>query len=178
MNNIDFSNNNFLESKFITNVNNIFIQLNLSIMENNLSKIDHFVDDNIFSELKSKLDDLNAKNQIQIFEEINIKQTLILKITNLEDKDIIKVNITSEYVSYVINKDNKTIISGNPDRLIEKENYLTFEKQKDANIQGEARKCHSCGSNMDINDNGKCQYCGAIYNLENYDWVLIDLKTL
>ena len=48
MNNLDFSNNNFLESKFIASVNNIFVQLNISIMENNLSKIDHFVADNVF----------------------------------------------------------------------------------------------------------------------------------
>lgn len=175
MNNI---NNNFLKSEFITNANNIFVQLNISIMENDLSKIDHFVNDNVFNKLKIKLDNLNKENQIQVFDEINIKQTTVLKIEELEKNFIAKVNITSEYISYVIDKTTRTVVNGNPNLTIEKENYLTFEKQKDSNIQSEARKCHSCGSNININDNGKCQYCGAIYNLEKYDWFLTDLKTL
>ncbi len=25
---------------------------------------------------------------------------------------------------------------------------------------------------MDINHSGKCNYCGQIYNQEDYDWVL------
>lgn len=31
---------------------------------------------------------------------------------------------------------------------------------------------------MDINNNGKCEYCGAIYDLENYDYVLVDIKKI
>ncbi len=178
MNDLQKEDNKFLNSEFITNVNNIFVQLNISIMKNDLTTIDHFVDDNVFNQLKNKLDILNSNNQTQVFDEINIKQTTVLRIEELEEHFIGKVNITSEYISYVIDKTTKTIISGDPNLTVEKENYLTFQKQKDTKIQKEARKCHSCGSNININDNGKCQYCGAIYNLENYDWVLTDLKTL
>ena len=30
----------------------------------------------------------------------------------------------------------------------------------------------SCGASIDVNANGKCPYCGTIYNLEDKDWVL------
>jgi len=59
---------------------------------------------------------------------------------------------------------------------MEKTNYLTFEKNKNTSTQPEARKCPSCGSNMDVNNSGKCEYCGTIYNLEDYEWILTEMK--
>jgi predicted lipid-binding transport protein (Tim44 family) len=178
MNDLNFFNDSFLESKFITNVNNIFIQLHLGITTNNLDKIKHFVNDSVFNTFKARLDNLNNNNQVQMFDEINVKQTSILEIKELDDKFIAKVNITSRYMDYILDKNTGQKICGDNTRRIEKENYLTFEKKKNSSLQGEARKCHSCGANIDVNANGKCEYCGTIYDLENHDWILTDLETI
>jgi predicted lipid-binding transport protein (Tim44 family) len=177
MNNLDFFDDNFLESKFITNVDNIFIQLHLSLVTNRLDKIRHFVNDDVFNEFKNKLNILNSNNQIQMFDEINVKQTSILSKEELEDKYIIKVKLISRYMDYTLDKDSKEKITGDDTTRIEKNNYLTFEKKKNATIQNEARKCHSCGANIDVNANGKCEYCGTVYDLENHDWILTNIET-
>lgn len=178
MDNLDFTNNNFLKSKFITNVNNVFIQLHLGLTTNNLAKSEHFVNDNVFNKFKVRLDNLNNNNQVQMFDEINVKQTSILEIKEIDDKLVVKVNITSRYMDYILDKNTGEKISGDNSRRIEKESYLTFEKKKDFSLQSEARKCHSCGANIDVNANGKCEYCGTIYDLENHDWILTDLETI
>ncbi len=170
--------NNFSESKFITNINNIFIQLHLSLTTNNLDKIKHFVSDEIYNTFKHRLDNLNNSNQVQMFDEINVKQTTILKVEELSDKFSIKVNITSRYMDYIIDKNTGKKIYGDDTRRVEKENYLTYEKRKDFILQSEARKCPSCGANIDVNANGKCEYCGTVYNLEKHDWILTELETL
>lgn len=178
MNNLNFFNDSFLESKFITNVNNIFIQLHLGLTTNNLDKIKHFVNDSVFNTFKARLDNLNNNNQVQMFDEINVKQTSFLEIKELDDKFIAKVNITSRYMDYILDKNTGQKIYGDNTRRIEKENNLTFEKKKNASLQSEARKCHSCGANIDVNANGKCEYCGTIYDLENHDWILTYLETI
>lgn len=178
MNDLEKIDNNFISSDFISSVENVFIQINISIMNNNLEEIDHFVDDQIYKKLKNILDNLNLKNQVLIFKEINIKQTKILRTEKLDNKYIAKVNISSNYISYIIDKNTKLLISGDPNKIIEKENYLTFEKKIDVEAQNEARKCDNCGANMDINNSGKCNYCGAIYDLENHSWIMTDLKTM
>ena len=78
---------------------------------------------------------------------------------------------------YEMNKDTKEVYGDDTDR-IEERYILTFEKIINTKEQGISRKCPGCGANMDINNNGKCEYCGAIYDLENYDYILVDIKKI
>ena len=57
-------------------------------------------------------------------------------------------------------------------------NVLTFVKKATAQKQGVVRKCPTCGAPLSVNTSGKCEYCGSIYNQEDYDWVLNELEVL
>ena len=41
---------------------------------------------------------------------------------------------------------------------------------------GDVRKCPACGAPMNVNKSGKCDYCGSIYNQEDYDFVLTNIS--
>ena len=41
-----------------------------------------------------------------------------------------------------------------------------------------AKVCPGCGAPVNVNSNGVCEYCGTVYNTEDYDWILIDILTL
>lgn len=170
--------NTFSEAKFITFVNNVFIQLYLNITTNSLDKVRHFVNQEVYEKFKERLDNLNNNNQIELFDECNVKETYIIDVTSDNDNFIIKVKLVSRYMDYLIDKVTKKFISGNNKYRIEKNNYLIFKKSKSAVKQKEARKCPSCGANIDVNNNGKCSFCGSIYNLENYDWILTSIETV
>ena len=45
----------FTESKFITYVNNIFVQVHLAIVTKELENIKHFVSDNLYNKLIQKV---------------------------------------------------------------------------------------------------------------------------
>ena len=96
----------------------------------------------------------------------------------MEDKFVIKVMLISRYMDYLINDTTREFVSGNNSSRVERTNYLTFEKIRDYKDQGYARKCPGCGANIDVNNSGKCTYCGAIYNNQDYDWILVDIETL
>lgn len=169
--------NDFTESKFKTFVDNVFIQIHLAIMTKELEKIKHFVSNDVYERFEKKVSTLTQQNMIQMYDEINVKQTTILSSIIEENKMVIKVNITSRYMDYLMDEDGN-FISGINDRRIEKENYLTFEKKINHLSSSQARKCPGCGANIDVNANGKCVYCGTTYNLEDKDWVLTSLETV
>ncbi|MCI9434635.1 MAG: TIM44-like domain-containing protein [Bacilli bacterium] len=169
--------NTFSESKFKTKVDNIFVMLHISLMTNNLDRVKHFISNKVFNNFNERLNNLNNNNQIQMFDELNVKSTEIQNIEITNDNFIITVKLTSRYMDYVINKDTKKLISGNNSHRIEKTNILTFTKIRDFKIQDSVRKCPSCSANMNVNNTGKCEYCGTIYNNKDYDWILENIET-
>lgn len=167
----------FSESKFKTKIDNIFVMLHFSLMTKNLSRVDHFISDEVYNEFNERLNKLNQNNQIQMFDELNVKSTEIQNIEIADTEFIIKVKLISRYMDYIIDADSRKLIKGNNTFRIEKTNILTFKKRRNFKIQDSVRKCPSCGANMNINNTGKCEYCGTIYNTEDYDWILTDIQT-
>lgn len=168
----------FNESMFITKVNNIFIQLFSSIMLDELDNVKHFISDEIFNYANEIV--LKNKNNgtRQMYDELNVKNSSIHSIEVNENVYTIKVYLQSRYMDYIISLDDGSRVSGNDDSRIQVDYMLTFEKKADFINQGVARKCPGCGAPMNINESGKCSYCGAIYNQEDYDWILTKLEVL
>ncbi len=167
----------FTESKFKTFVDNVFIQIHLAVMTKELDKIKHFVSHKVFDYYNKFVTELNQNKLIQMYDEINVKNTRILDYNVLNDKMIINVIITSRYMNYLMDE-NGNFVSGINDRRIEKENFLTFEKKIDFVQQGNVNKCPGCGASIDVNANGKCAYCGTIYDLNNKSWILVNIETV
>ena len=167
----------FSESKFKTKVDNIFVMLHISLMTKNLSRVDHFISDEVYNEFNERLKQLNANNEVQMFDELNVKSTEIQNIEITDTEFNVNVKLISRYMDYIIDADSKKLIRGNNTSRIEKTNILTFTKKRNFRVQGSVRKCPACGANMNINNTGKCEYCGTIYNTEDYDWVLTKITT-
>lgn len=167
----------FTESKFKTYVDNIFIQLHLALVTKELENIKHFVSDEVYNKYQNKLDELNKKHLIQMYDEINVAQTDILSYKVDNENMIIEVNILSRYLDYLMDEDGN-YVSGDTDIRTEKNNHLIFTKKINYEKSKTVRKCPGCGASIDVNASGKCEYCGTIYNLEDKDWVLksIDIK--
>ena len=189
----------FTEAKFKTCADNIFIQLHLALVTKELENIKHFVSDEVYNKYQNKLDELNKKHLIQMYDEINVAQTDILSYKVDNENMIIEVNILSRYLDYLMDEDANYIsgdtdvrsvranyvmeeegnyVSGDTDIRTEKNNHLIFTKKINYEKSKTVRKCPGCGASIDVNASGKCEYCGTIYNLEDKDWVLksIDIK--
>ena len=168
---------NFNEINFKSYVDNIFIKLLHAVMLNKLDTVDHFISDGVYYMLNEKIKELDEKNLIQMYEMTNVRESSITNFEETDDKYIITVTLHSRYVDYLIDKNTKQTVSGDDEHRVEKTNILKFERSKDIKKQSIARKCPTCGANMDINNNGKCKYCGSIYDLENYNFILVSWIT-
>lgn len=168
--------NEFNEAMFKTKVDNIFVKLFTSIMKGDLSDVDHFVSDEVKNKYMIYINELKSRNERQMYDELNVKNTKILSRKELEDKEVVEVEIISRYMDYIIDIDTGETIKGDDTRRIEKRNILVFEKKNDTKDIKLVRKCPGCGASISVNTSGKCEYCGTIYNLEDYDYILTDIQ--
>lgn len=111
-----------------------------------------------------------------MYDELNVAQTDILNYQATDDLMTIEIKIISRYLDYLVDQ-NGNYVSGNNSSRTQKENYLTFTKKTNFKKTGSISKCPGCGAAINVNANGKCAYCGTIYNLVDKDWVLSSLKT-
>lgn len=168
--------NNFNEAMFKTKVDNIFVKLYSAEMKQDLSDVLHFINDDVRNVFQNRIDKNKKLNRRQIYDEINVKNTNIIDRNITNDKEFVKVEIISRYMDYVIDLNTGNTIYGDDTRRIEKRNILMFEKKIDAKDSDIIRKCPGCGASMSVNTSGKCEYCGTIFNQEDYDYVLVELN--
>lgn len=166
----------FSESKFITYVNNIFIQIYTSLMTKEIENIKHFVTDSLYQMLEDKVAELKSQGLIQMYDELNVASTDILSYQVENNQMMIQVRILSRYLDYIVDEDGN-YIRGNNESRISKNNDLTFVKKVNFQKVGTVNKCPGCGASIDVNKTGLCPYCGTTYNQEDKNWIVSSMKT-
>lgn len=166
----------FNEAMFKTKVDNIFVKLYTCIMKGDLTDVRHFISEELYNNYINKINELISHNKRQMYDEINVKNTMIINRKILEDKEIIDVEIVSRYMDYIIDINTGYLISGDDTRRIERRNILRFEKKLNTKDFGIVRKCPGCGASINVNNTGKCEYCDTIFNLDDYDYILVSIN--
>ncbi|MBE5805644.1 MAG: hypothetical protein E7313_02870 [Clostridiales bacterium] len=162
----------FAEAKFKAKVDNMFIQLYTAVMKQDLTRVKHFLSNEVYDKYNNKIQQLQSKNYLQLYDELNVSDTNIINISEFDDRFEIEVSLLTKYLDYILDKTTRKFISGDRDVREEKRVRLVFSKIKKAKSFGSARTCDGCGANMDLNKTGVCEYCGTTYELKNYDWIL------
>lgn len=169
--------NNFNEATFKSYVDNMFVKIHSAIMHDELDTVSHFMTKDLYQYFIQKVADLNQKNLIQMYDELNVKSTEIIGFESNDTELKIKVLLTSRYLDYYLNKETGDFVSGNNQSRVEKENILILTKKRDFLTQKSVRKCPGCGASISVNTNGICSYCGTAYNLNDYDYILTNITT-
>mgnify|MGYP002858864892 CR=1 FL=1 len=168
----------FNESMFITKVNNMFVKFFTDIMMDRLPEVNHFVSDEVYKYGENIINNVKKDGNRQMYDELNVKSTTIKKIEITEDSFIINVYLQSRYMDYIISLDDGDYVSGNNTSRKQEDYNLTLTKRRVTRDQSIVRKCPGCGAPINVNNSGKCEYCGSIYNQEDYDWVITSLEKL
>ena len=141
----------FNETDFLGKVSNTYIMILTAIMTDNIKRVEHKISP-------------------------NVKEQLIKDKCEKEDHYEITVLLTSRYMDYQVDKTTGEYVSGINTERVEKEHYLTFSKIKGAKEIGIIKECPNCGASIDSNNTGICPYCRSVYNLKDYDWILIKMN--
>ena len=162
----------FTESMFKSKVDNIFVLMMSSIMFRDITRIYSSLNEGMRHKVQEIIDELNSKNEIQMYDDLNVKDTEIKNVQILADRYVIEVLLTSRYLDYKLDATTKKYKSGNNSSRIELRNHLVFEEKRNHKSLGMAAKCPNCGANIDYNYSGVCEYCKEQMPKEDYDWIL------
>ena len=168
---------NFNEATFKSYVDNIFVKVYSAVMFDEMDTVRHFMGSDVFEKFSSRVENLNKKNLRQMYDELNVKSTEIVSFESTSLEFLITVKLVSRYLDYYLEKDSGDFVSGDRDTRVEMVNYLTFSKKRNFLTHGVVRKCPGCGASISVNTNGVCEYCGTSYRLDDYDYILIDIKS-
>ena len=141
----------FNEPLFMSKADNIFIKFFTAIMLDELKTVDHFVSDDVYEYGESIINYNKEHGYQQMYDMLNVKKSKNFKLNN-------------------------NSIEGNNKDRIEVNYLLTFKKNKNTEKSDIVKRCPGCGRSVDVNDSGACEYCGAIYNQEDFDWILTNIE--
>ena len=166
------------DAKLKNKFNNIFINLLFSIMTNNISKVECFLSKDLKERFNSIIEENKKNNERQMYDELNVKDIIITSKEVTDIKEIVHVTIISRYMDYIIDSNTSQYKRGINDHRVEKTNYLVFEKYLNAKDRPMIFKCPNCGADMDINFNGKCNFCRNVVDLSEYEYILTSIETI
>lgn len=163
-----------LKSKF----SNIFIMLLTGLMENDMTGAKHYISEELFTKYQDRCEKFIKNKEYQCYDEPNVGD---INITNRYEDDnyyYIEATLLSRYMDYVIDMDTLKYKRGVNDHRIDTYHHMVFRKRKDAKDRTEVVECPYCGASLDVNYNGKCEFCGKVFSAENYDYILINIDNL
>ena len=167
--------NNFNEIDFKTKVTNMIIQYFTCIMKNDLSNCKHFLKEQPINYATSIIDNMVQTNKRKMYDELNVSNIVITNTTSNEESTIYNINVDTKYLDYAIDLTNGNII-GNNNYRISKTYHFKIIKKNGIKEESIIYRCPSCGNSLDINYSGKCPYCGTIFNQEDYDYQILEIK--
>ena len=164
----------FDEGSFITKVTNMIKKIYNSITLDELDHVKHFMTEELYQKYENEIIDSKNRNTRLIYDEVNVVSN-IKNIIEEESSFAIYVEVSAKYLKYYLSLDNGNFVSGDMNqRMIDNHTYV-FRKRKDAKTTSN-HKCPGCGSNINVAATGICPYCGSVYNLVEYDYVLTDIQ--
>lgn len=166
----------FTESGFKAKVDNTFIMILSCIIDRDMNKVKHKISSQLYDKYNSIVQNLKNNKEIQMYDELNVKNTYIKDINITDTSYIITVKLVSRYMDYIIDENTKKYKRGINSERIEKDNTLVFVKRRDAKKMGVVKQCTYCGASIDFNSNGICSFCRKPFDTEKYDWVLTSME--
>ena len=164
------------KSELISKFSNIYIMLLYSIMSNDITRVKHFLSDDLYNKYEKIVKDNIENDEQQMYDELNVYEINILKIEEVDSKEIVTVKLVSRYMDYVIDKKTGKLKRGINTQRIEKTNILVFEKSIKLSESKIIYTCPNCSANIDVNFNGVCSYCGKSIEFKGSDYILTSLE--
>lgn len=162
----------FQEALFYSKVNNIFVLMLNAIMLSDMTGIESSLSSNMKEKISKQINELIKNNEIQMYDELNVKSTTITNVNITDDMFFIDVKLVSRYLDYKLDRNTKEYKYGDKESRIEIVNYLTFCEKRNHRDMSKAFYCPNCGANVDYNYSGLCKYCNSQLPKEEYDWIL------
>ena len=158
------------QAMMFTKVKNIYIMLLHAISKENLSIVDHYLDDALTKRINQTIENNKRNNVRQVFRQQNISDLVIVN----EDDQQITLRGETKHITYFVNRKNNKYVSGDNKTRITSRVTLKFKKN---NVESKSViHCPNCGGALQINTTGICTYCGNAVDERFSHYVLYSIE--
>jgi len=166
---------NFSEQVFLDKVQTAFFLVQKAWTQRNQDLARAVMSEALYRRHKMQTDELLQKGRTNVLENIVIGGTQIVKIASENDYDAITVRIRASMSDYMVEDKTGQMVDGHKEPKPFTE-YWTFVRRYDKKTQkpseAKAYICQNCGAPLEINESGKCSYCGTLSTAAAFDWVV------
>lgn len=141
------------EALMTTKVKNIYIMLLHAVSKENISLVDHYLDDRLTYKISQYIEENKANNVRQVFRQQNISNLVVVD----ENEESITLEADVKYITYFVNRKNNKYVSG--DDKTREAHTTTLRFRKNDIERRSTIHCPNCGATLNINASSYCKYC-------------------
>ncbi|MDQ3109425.1 MAG: TIM44-like domain-containing protein [Bacteroidota bacterium] len=166
----------FNEQKFYAKANTAFMEIQDAWMKQDLSGVRKWISDGVWQRFNTQFITMQSLGQKNSMSDIQVKTTVISDVQQDGNYDIIDVGIHFTMMDNFITENHPQLST---EGYLENVEYWTFIRKSGVpeNDIFHSQNCPSCGAQLPSNmgEVGKCESCGVITTLGDYDWVLSEI---
>ncbi len=169
---------NFDQAAFLDRAQTAFFKLQQAWQARNQDVARDVMSDALYERHKMQTDQLLAKHQIDMLDNIVIGHANIVGVNAGKPYDSIIVAFSATMTDYTIDENTKQVVSGNqyPQTFTERWTFIRrADAQSAAGATQLASTCPACGAPLSL-QNGRCTYCGAYVRTSSSDWVVDSIE--
>jgi tellurite resistance protein/uncharacterized Zn finger protein (UPF0148 family) len=170
------SNPEFNADAFKQKVDIAFTGIQEAWMNKDLAKVRKFISDGIYQRFNTQFKMMNLLDQVNTIESLNVLKISIIKIESDGDFDSIDTAVYASISDTFISKKFPQFDSGGYEEFVEYWTFIRRKGVKEGNLF-DSENCPKCGAALpkDAGEISRCEFCKAITNLGDYDWVLSEI---
>ena len=184
INNLKQTDPTFSEAAMLSKVENLFTTMQLAWCNQDYEPVRPFLSNALYEQQAKQIADKITRDEKNVSSNIAVLQSKLESFSTDGHTEFLNIWLRVKLKDYIVKKSNPSqIITGSPDRTY----YLDFRWQMTRSAGGKTvaetdavktGECPSCGANININQSGKCEYCGTVISTTEYDWVLSKIDGL
>ncbi|MDQ6897905.1 MAG: TIM44-like domain-containing protein [Candidatus Dormibacteraeota bacterium] len=156
-----------------------FLLVQRAYQDRNVPAARAFLAAPVWSSWSEQVNYLREQRQRPILENLNVRGLAATDARAEESGQSVTVHI--DYVAAIHFNDDRDgrLISGSEEDARLGEDWTFWRGPGTLTVQdggATASKCPNCGGLLKLNDDGKCDYCGADIQSGSYDWVVTDMQ--
>lgn len=175
---------NFSEAAMLSRVEHLFISSQIAYADQDYEPMRPFFSNALFEQHVKQINDKKARGERNVVSEMAVLSSKLENFSEDGHNEYLDVWLRVKYKSYIGKiSDPDTVVSGSKNKTF----YLDFRWQftRSAGGQTDAASdavktgnCPNCGAPINLNQSGKCEYCGSVISTTEYDWVLSKIDAL
>jgi predicted lipid-binding transport protein (Tim44 family) len=166
----------FDETAFLQRVQTSFLSVQKAWSDGNMSPVRRYISDGVYQRFNTQFKMMKQLELTNKLEKIELLDARVFEYDSDGEYDIAHVAISASLVDQFISAKYSGLHSGGIEAFLEYWTYIRRKGIAEKNIYA-SDNCPQCGAPLpkDMGEVAKCDHCGAITSLGDYDWVLCEI---